>query len=172
LKLNNLIEANRAPLVVPITATTISQAPPPQPQILETGISQESVIVSNPVKRSKAFARRVAVFIIFIGVFAGILYATHNYLRGRGILPEISNPFSRQQVIALTDINLRPEPNANKRAVGLVTKDSRLQIISINENWYEVAIIEHGRPKQDDWAERGWVSRKNRAGEDTLKELR
>ncbi|MDQ3041527.1 MAG: serine/threonine protein kinase [Acidobacteriota bacterium] len=172
LKLNNLIEANRAPLVVPITTANISQVPPPQPQILETEISQESVIVYKPVKRSKAFARRVAVFIIFIGVFAGILYATHNYLRGRGILPEISNPFSRQQVIALTDINLRPEPNANKRAVGLVTKDSRLQIISTNENWYEVAIIEHGRPKQDDWAERGWVSRKNRAGEDTLKELR
>jgi hypothetical protein len=158
---------------VPIATANVNYVPPQQqPQISETEVSQEPpVIVYKPTKRRKTFPRRIAAFVIFIGVFAGILYATHNYLRGRGILPENSNPFSRQQAIALTDINLRSEPNTNKQAIGLVTKNSRLQIISVNENWCEIAIIEHGRPKQDDWAERGWVSRKNR-GEDTLKELR
>ena len=125
------------------------------------------MIIYKPAKRKRTFLRRLAVFVIFIAIFAGLLYATHNYLRGRGILPEISNPFSRQEAIALTDINLRPEPNANKRAIGIVTKDSSLRIISVNENWCEVVIIEHGRPKENDWAERGWVSRKTRAGEDT-----
>lgn len=173
LKLNRLTEANRAPLVVPINAANVNPVPPAQqPEISEIENSQESVIVYKPAKRNKTFLRRLAVFVILIGGFAGILYATHNYLRGRGILPEIGNPFSRQEAVALTDINLRPEPNTNKQAIGRVTKDSRVQILNVNENWCEVVIIEHGRPKENsDWADRGWVSRRNR-GEDTLKELR
>jgi len=172
LKLNNLIESNRAPLVVPITQIEIDKSPITQPPIQDSTPAEKPVIIYKPAKQKKTFLRRLAVFVIFIGAFAGILYATHNYLRGRGILPEFSSPFSRQEAIALTDINLRPEPNANKRAIGRVTKDSRVRIISVNENWCEVAIISHGRPRDEDGAERGWVSRKTRSGDDTLKELR
>jgi serine/threonine protein kinase len=173
LKLDNLLEEKRAPLVVPITNANINTIPPAQqPEILKTETSSDSPVIYKSAKRKNAALRRLATFVIFIGMFAGILYATHNYLRGVGILPEISNPFSRREAIALTDINLRPVPNTNKQAIGRVTKDSRVQIVSVDENWCEVVILEHGRPKENtDWAERGWVSMKNR-GEDTLKELR
>jgi len=120
-------------------------------------------------KKHRASLRQFAVFVIFLGLFAGILYATHNYLRGRGILPQISNPFAEQEAIALTDINLRSDPGISNQRIGLVSEDSRLKIISGNDNWYEVQIIQHGRPKDETWAERGWISKKTNRGDDTVK---
>ncbi|MEP6903404.1 MAG: serine/threonine-protein kinase, partial [Actinomycetota bacterium] len=40
-------------------------------------------------KRKKSFLRRFAVILIVLSIFTGILFGTHSYLRGRGILPEI-----------------------------------------------------------------------------------
>jgi serine/threonine protein kinase len=122
-------------------------------------------------KNQASLTRRLTSFIVFIGLFAGILYATHFYLRGTGLLPEITNPFVSREAIALMDINLRPEPNTKNGPVGLVSRDSRLKIISDNDdNWYEVQIIEHARPKENEnWADRGWISVKTRGGGDTVK---
>jgi serine/threonine protein kinase len=174
LKINNSLLSNNAPLVVRLDDAKINESPSPQPHIIERESAELPKIINQSPRRNKNFLRRFAAFIIFIGIFAGILYATHNYLRGRGILPAFSNPFSSQQeAVALMDINLRPEPNANKRAIGLVSKDSRLRIKSVEDNWYEVDIIEHGRPKDnEDWAEHGWISGKTRFGDETLKVLR
>jgi serine/threonine protein kinase len=175
LKINNSLLSNNAPLVVRLEDAKINQSPNSQPHIIERESAElPKTINKSSSKRNKDFLRRFATFIIFIGLFAGILYATHNYLRGRGILPAIGNPFSSQQeAVALMDINLRPESNANKRAIGLVSKDSRLRIKSVEDNWYEVDIIEHGRPKEnEDWAEHGWISGKTRFGDETLKILR
>jgi len=174
LKINNSLLSNNAPLVVRLEDAKTNDSTRSQPHIIERESAELPKIINQSPKRNKNFLRRVAAFVIFIGIFAGILYATHNYLRGRGILPAIGNPFSSQQeAVALTDIYLRPEPNTNKKAVGLVSKDSRLRIKSVDDNWYEVDIIEHGRPKDNaDWAERGWISGKTRFGDETLKVLR
>ena len=162
LKLNNLIEANRAPIVVPITNTNGNQVPSRQPpQISDIETPREPVIVYKPAKRKKTFLRRLAVFVIFIGVFAGILYATHNYLRGRGFLPEISNPFKTPQGVALTDINLRPTAGVESDPVGKVPKNSRVRIVNSKDNWYEIDVIEFSRPKENPSdAEHGWVNKR------------
>ncbi|HEX8639414.1 MAG TPA: serine/threonine protein kinase [Pyrinomonadaceae bacterium] len=127
--------------------------------------------VDYPVKNKSIAPRRLMSFVVFIGLFAGILYSTHFYLRGSGILKQISIPFSSREAVALMDINLRSEPSTKNERVGVVTKDSRLKIISNNDdNWYEVQIIEHGRPKENEnWAERGWISVKTRGGGETVK---
>lgn len=170
---NSLSQIDKAPLVVRLDSGNIKQSSNPPPQIIkkETAVGEAVNSQAKP-KKKKTFFNRLAVFAIFIGLFAGILYGTHNYLRGRGVLPEIRNPFVKQEAIALTDINLRAESNANQKIIGRVTKNSRVKILSVNDNWYEVAIIEHGRPKEDDWAERGWVSGKSQSGGETLKILR
>ena len=173
LKLNNLLEENRAPLVVPITTANVNPVPPPQqsPQISESEISPEPVIVYKPAKRKNAALRRLAAFAVLIGMFAGILYATHNYLRGRDILPSITNPFATyEEAIALTDINLRTESSRNSEQIGLVTKDSRLKILGSEGNWYKVSIIEQGtfRPGGDS-VKQGWISGKSGNGDDTIK---
>jgi serine/threonine-protein kinase len=159
LKLNpNLLPANNLPLVVQLG----TENSPPKPQIIEKYPFQEQeIIYEQPPKRNRSFFRRFAIFLIFIATFAGILFATHNYLRGRGILPEISNPFKQQTGVANTDVNLRSAPSNKNDPIGLVTKDSRVRIVSSQDNWYEVDIIEHGRPKsKPEYAERGWVSRR------------
>lgn len=140
----------------------------PQP-IGFNGVSAEQEVF--PVKNKSIAARRLASFTVFIGLFAGILYATHFYLRGSEILPQISNPFASREAVALMDINLRVEPSTKNERVGVVTKDSRLKIITNNDdNWYEVQIIQHGRPKENEnWAERGWISVKTRGGGETVK---
>lgn len=162
LKLNNLLEEKRAPLVVPIQAANVNPVPPPQPpQISETEISPEPVIVYKPARRKNAALRRLAVFAVLIGVFAGILYATHNYLRGRDILPEIGNPFKKPLGVALTDINLRPTAGVEGEPVGKVPKNSRVRIVNSTDNWYEIDVVEFSRPKENPAdAEHGWVNKR------------
>ena len=167
LKLHDLSAAHRLPLVVPITQVEVEKSPltqPPPPEITE-----EPPIFYQPAKKSSPLVKRFAAFIIFIGLFAGILYATHNYLRGRGILPVINNPFAAPEAVALTDINLRSEPNRNADQIGLVTKNSRLEITGSDGNWHRVKIIEHGGGQPNTPTDEGWISGKSSSGADTIK---
>lgn len=160
LKLNNLVGANRAPLVVPITQIEPNH-PTAQPLAPETEISQAPAIIYKPVKRKRKAAYRFAIFVIFLGVFAGILYATHNYLRGRSVLPQVSNPFKTPQGVALLDVNLRPSAGVEGDPIGVVPKNSRVRIVNSKDNWYEVDVVEFSRPKENQSdAEHGWVNKK------------
>lgn len=105
--------------------------------------------------------RRIATFAILLIIFAGGLYGTSAFLRSRGILPAISNPFAAKTGHANTDINLRPEPNANNDPIGLVTKDSKVRIIKTQNNWYQVDVLEQGRERDTPLAtNRGWLNGK------------
>jgi hypothetical protein len=40
----------------------------------------------------------------------------------------------------------------------VVSKGSRVKILDTSDNWYEVEVIEYGRPKENsNYADRGWV---------------
>ncbi len=167
LRFDKLSAANRLPLVVPISQIEIDKTSSAPPILNEP--TEEPRIIQKTVKKSNRFLRRFAVFVIFIGLFAGILYATHNYLRGRAIFPAVGNPFTTAEAVALTDINLRPEPNTSKRAIGTVTKDSRLKIVSSEGNWHKVEIIEQGGSAPNDSVKEGWISGKLPNGDETIK---
>ena len=162
LKLKDLVGANRAPLVVPITQVEPHHPTLPTPAQPEIEISQPPQIIYQPTaKRKKSVVYRLAIFVIFIGLFAGILYATHNYLRGRGILPEISNPFKTTQGVAMIDVNLRPSAGVDGDPIGLVPKGSRVKIVNAKDNWYEIDVTEFSRPKENQTdAEHGWVNKR------------
>ncbi len=110
-------------------------------------------------KRRRPALRRFAAFMITVGLFTGILYGTASFMRGRGILPEIRNPFATQTAIANTDIYLRPGPNTDNEPIGLVTKNSKVRIVNTQNNWYQVDVVEQGRsrPSQVN-ATRGWLN--------------
>lgn len=167
----NLSVANHAPLVVPIANAPTIENPKPQPAVLENLPVLEESSEAAPPKKNRLL-RRVAALAIFISLFAGILYSTHNYLRGRGVLPSVTNPFAAQQAVALTNINLRSEPNKNSDQIGLVTKDSRLKITGSENGWYRVSVVEQGSQPNNDSASDGWISGKSRDGDDTIKLLR
>ena len=121
-------------------------------------IDEEPVV---PVKKKRSFLRRVATFAILLLIFAGGLYGTSAFLRSRGILPAIGNPFAAKMGRANTDINLRPEPNANNDPIGMVTKNSRVRILKTQNNWYQVDVIEQGRDRDTPLpTNRGWLNGK------------
>src|SRR5688572_5268562 len=104
---------------------------------------------------------RLATFAILLLIFAGGLYGTSAFLRSRGMVPPIANPFTAKTGRANTDINLRPEPNANNEPIGLVTKNSRVRILKAQNNWYQVDVIEQGRERDVQLAtNRGWLNGK------------
>lgn len=151
--------AENAPIVVRIgnqkPNLTASVASPPIAQ--EIVPNYDELPRLRPNKRQTAM-RRFAAYLLFLGLVAGILYGTHNYLRGHGILPQITNPFKTQTGKATIDLNLRPAPSNKNEPIGLVSKDSRIKILNTSENWYEIEVIDYGRPKENPgFADRGWV---------------
>lgn len=128
--------------------------PPPIPVMNEPLAREETI---KP-RRQPSFIRQLLVALIVTSVFVGILYATHGFLRGAGILPELSNPFVKPTGTANTDVNLRLDGDPNSQKIGMVPKNSRVRIVNSKDNWYEVDIIEFGRPKENPTdAEHGWV---------------
>jgi hypothetical protein len=63
--------------------------------------------------------------------------------------------------VTTTDLNLRPDPSTEKDPIGLAEGGSRVRVLTVNNNWYEVQVLQHGRPKVDPFmADRGWVNKK------------
>lgn len=117
--------------------------------------------VNAMVPKKRRRFRRLAVFVIFIAMFTGILYGTASYMRGKGVLPEIRNPFRTQTATANTDIYLRPSPSTDNEPVGLVTKNSKVRIVNTQNNWYQVDVIEPGRARNASvTGTRGWLNGK------------
>ncbi len=136
----------------PLTNIPISQPPV---------IIEDEIIYRNetePPKRRKSLLKRFAVVLLVLSLFTGILYGTHSYLRGRGIIPEIKNPFAKPTGVATNDVNLRNIGDPNGQKIGLVPKNSKVKIVNSNDNWYEIDVTEFGRPKENPAdAEHGWV---------------
>lgn len=114
-------------------------------------------------RRAKPFV--VAAILIF--GFSGMLLATHKYVTSRW------NPFvgisqlgdifviGREGVTTM-DVNLRPSASASNPAIGVAEKNSRVKISAADGNWYEIQVLEHGRPKASPFtADRGWVNKQS-----------
>ncbi|HRI05007.1 MAG TPA: serine/threonine protein kinase [Pyrinomonadaceae bacterium] len=146
------VSAQNVPRPIPITAE-VPVVPKPVP------ITAESPIVAKTKKRRTL--RRLATFVIIIGIFTGILYGTATYMRGRGLIPDITNPLKTRTAVAKTDIYLRSGPDAGNDQIGLVTKNSKVRIVKEQNNWYQVDVVEQGRARTGDaTATRGWLNGK------------
>lgn len=127
-----------------------------QQQNVLNAIVEEDLAVEQ--RRQKRRFRRWAAFATLLALFVTGLYATSVFLRGSGILDGVTIGSPDRVGRANTDINLRPEPSADNRPIGLVTKDSRVRILATRDNWYQVEIIEQGRRLDDPPASnRGWL---------------
>jgi serine/threonine protein kinase len=111
--------------------------------------------------------RRALVAAGLILAFSGMLLATHKYVTTRwNPLSAIPSPTTEivvgREGITTTDLNLRPVASSNSNVpIGLAESGSRVKVLSIDNNWYEVQVVEHGRPKTDPYSsDRGWVNKK------------
>ena len=136
------------------------QNPPPQPPIIENPVNQPEIFQEEiyAPKKNRAFPRKFMTLAILILLFAGSLFVTYNYLLGRGFsMSSVSN--NGEAGTANTDVNLRSMPtSAGNDPIGVVTKDSKVRVINKQNNWYEIDVIEQGRPVESDaTVTRGWV---------------
>jgi uncharacterized protein YgiM (DUF1202 family) len=96
-----------------------------------------------------------------------MLLATHKYVTSHwnplASIPRIGQTFEiGREGVTTTDVNLRPIANTSNTPIGLAESGSRVKIISSGENnWVEVQIVQHGRPKTDPYSsDRGWINKR------------
>ena len=128
------------------------QAKPKEPEI-------QSVL---PASRGK----RALVAVGLILAFSGMLLATHKYVTSRwnplSTIPQIGQTFIvGREGVTTTDVKLRPDASTARPEIGLAELGSKVKVISENNNWYEVQVLEHGRPKSDPYSsDRGWLNKR------------
>ncbi|HSK63918.1 MAG TPA: hypothetical protein VK893_08760, partial [Pyrinomonadaceae bacterium] len=112
--------------------------------------------------------RRALVAAGLILAFSGMLLATHKYVTSQwNPLAEIRRitepPLIGREGFTTTDVNLRPVANISQGPIGLAESGSKVKVLnaSSDSNWYEVQVVEHGRPKTDPFSsDRGWINKR------------
>ena len=111
--------------------------------------------------------RRALVALGLILAFSGMLLATHKYVTTRwNPLAAIQRPAPEPPVIGregvtTTDVNLRPVASAANSPIGLAESGSKVKVLAAENNWIEVQVVVHGRPKSDPYSsDRGWVNKR------------
>jgi hypothetical protein len=93
-----------------------------------------------------------------------MLLATHKYVTTRwnpitAIQQVVEPPLIGREGVTTTDVNLRPVASVANAPIGLAESGSRVKILSTDDNWYEVQIVEHSRAKKDPFSsDRGWIN--------------
>lgn len=112
--------------------------------------------------------KRALVAAGLILAFSGMLLATHKYVTTKWN-PLASIPGTSEFIIVgregitTTDVNLRLASGSANAPIGLAESGSKVRVLSANSdnNWVEVLIVEHGRPKSDPYSsDRGWVNKR------------
>jgi len=106
------------------------------------------------------------VALVLIVCFSGMLWATHKYVTSNWNpllrIPQLESAFVvGREGVTTTDVNLRGDPSSTNTAIGLAETGSRVKVLAINNNWYEVQVVQHGRPKTDPYtSDRGWLNKR------------
>ena len=111
--------------------------------------------------------RRALVAAGLILAFSGMLLATHKYVTSRwnplAGLPRVAaeEVVVGREGFTTTDVNLRPVANVSQVPIGLAESGSKVKVLSADNNWFEVQVVEHARPKTDPYsADRGWINKR------------
>jgi serine/threonine protein kinase len=118
------------------------------------------------VEKLPSRGKRFLVAALLVVLFSGMLLATHRYVTSRwnplAEIPALSNTFVLgKEGITTRDLNLRADPSAENQPIGLAEIGSRVRVLAVNSNWYEIQVLQHSRPKIDQYtADRGWVNKK------------
>jgi len=110
--------------------------------------------------------RRALVALGLILAFSGMLLATHKYVTTRWnplapVAQNVEPVVIGKQGVTTTDVNLRPIASSSNTPIGLAESGSKVKVLSADSNWFEVQVVEHGRPKTDPYSsDRGWINKR------------
>jgi serine/threonine protein kinase len=163
--------AKRPKIVVPVSmipgpvaaaarpsAKDIVRAFPDQPRNGKAALPRQP----KPSSRSKRFL----VALILILCFSAMLLATHRYVTSTWNpllrIPQLESAFIvGREGVTTTDVNLRGDPSSTNTAIGLAETGSRVKVLAVDNNWYEVQVTQHGRAKTDPFtSDRGWLNKR------------
>jgi serine/threonine protein kinase len=170
-----LRNAKRPRIVVPVNRiqpldrSSMANKQPPVSRVVEPFPTQSrngksSVAVQPPQASSRS--KRFLVALVLILCFSGMLLATHKYVTSRWNplvnIPQLGEMFVvGREGVTTTDVNLRSNPSAANTVIGLAEAGSHVKVLSIDNNWYEVQVVSHGRDKTDPYSsDRGWLNKK------------
>ncbi|HET6978556.1 MAG TPA: serine/threonine protein kinase [Pyrinomonadaceae bacterium] len=166
----DLDTGKRPRIVVPINREVQRQMEMRARQEMEAAQSerrpQKMSTVESVLPASKK--RRALVAVGLILAFSGMLLATHKYVTTRWnplapIAQNVEPVIIGREGVTTTDVNLRPVANSSNLPIGLAESGSKVKVLSAdsNSNWYEVQVVQHGRPKTDPYSsDRGWVNKR------------
>ena len=170
----NLDTAKRPRIVVPVSTIQTKEA--------QSGITRRSergVVAAFPDQSRNGRQRlqgesrsqprrshRFLIALVLVLFFTGMLLATHKYVTSRwnpvAGIPGVRDFFVvGREGVTTTDVNLRPDPSTANTAIGLAEYGSRVKILRESNNWYEVQVLQHGRPKTDPFSsDQGWINKR------------
>jgi hypothetical protein len=167
--------SRRPKIVVPVSTVDSKRGPLPERASAKERLaalpdeSRKPKAGARPGTRREVGPRRARPYLvaaILVLLFSGMLLATHKYVTSHWNpfvgLPLLSEVFViGREGVTTTDVNLRAEANVLNAPIGLAEGGSRVKILSTAEFWYEVQVLEHGRPKTDPFtSDRGWINKK------------
>jgi serine/threonine protein kinase len=158
-------QVRRPRIVVPIEVTNNTLA---QRRRIQEVASNRSLQSERRQDSGAPTSRRsqALVALALILAFSGMLLATHKYVTSHwnplASIPQLGETFIiGREGVTTTDVNLRPTANATNTPIGLAESGSKVKVLSADNNWYEVQVLEHGRPKVDQYSsDRGWINKK------------
>jgi serine/threonine protein kinase len=112
--------------------------------------------------------RRAIVAAGLILAFSGMLLATHKYVTTHwnplAAIPAAAPPetsFIGREGVTTTDLNLRKVASSRaNEPIGLAESGSKVRVLNVDNNWFEVLVVEHARPKSDPFSsDKGWVNK-------------
>ncbi|MFL6255561.1 MAG: protein kinase domain-containing protein [Pyrinomonadaceae bacterium] len=114
--------------------------------------------------------RKWGVALLLLLAFSGMLYATFRYVRnarGGGDVqqrqqagtPANKTGVAGSEFVTTNDVNLRKGPDTSYTQIGVAERGSTVRVLQVSGKWFQVQVIERGRPKGDpDSADEGWVN--------------
>lgn len=159
-------EVRRPRIVVPISLEARRQMRPRQES--EAVPERRPEMIRPPVDSVMPASRkkRALVALGLILAFSGMLLATHKYVTSRWrpvgqVAQNVEPVMIGKQGVTTTDVNLRPVANVSNLPIGLAESGSKVKVLSTDNNWFEVQVVEHGRPKTDPYSsDRGWINKR------------
>ena len=162
----------RPRIVVPLNVENDRASPTiPNPGVnqIQTDVNKRSggplgrrAVSGMPATRG----RRALVAMALILAFSGMLLATHKYVTSHwnplATIPQLGDTFIvGREGVTTTDVNLRSEASTSNAPIGLAEVGSKVRVLSADNNWYEVQVVTHSRPKSEQYSsDRGWINKK------------
>lgn len=95
----------------------------------------------------RRLALRLAVVLLLLGIFVGVLGATFSYLQANGYIPTSLSLTTRRGTVT-EGANLRSSPEMGNNVIGFVSKGSEVRILGEEGTWYKVEVIKQGQPEK------------------------